>query len=358
MTSLDELKSALRDKPEPPPLFKGMLSTGSTLLNLACSGRPSGGFARGGYYLIVGDSTSGKTVLSGTCFAEAAINPKFDNYLLVHDNAEGGALMFEKFFGSKIAARIRPPETDKKGNPVYSHTVEDFYYHLYDCLRGKQPVIYVLDSENSLSSEAEQKKFEKRKVAHEEDTEAAGSYTDAKAKAHSQNLRGAIALLRDTGSILIIISQTRDNLGFGFEKKTRSGGRALKFYAMLEMWSSVKKKLVRTVKGKPRTIGIVAEVQIKKNRFIGKDRTVSVPIYHSVGFDDIGGCIDYLVEEKHWTVKDGLIDAKDFAVVAYRDPLVRHIETNELEHDLRVLVWEVWQDIEDACEVRRKSRYQ
>ena len=32
--------------------------------------------------------------------------------------------------------------------------------------------------------------------------------------------------------------------------------------------------------------------------------------------------------------------------------------TNELEHDLRVLVWEVWQDIEDACEVKRKPRYQ
>ena len=61
------------------------VSTGSTLLNLACSDHPRIGFLMGGYYYLVGDSASGKTFLSLTCFAEACINPAFDNYRLIFD---------------------------------------------------------------------------------------------------------------------------------------------------------------------------------------------------------------------------------------------------------------------------------
>jgi hypothetical protein len=82
------------------------LSTGSTLLNLACSGKVSGGFIKGHYYHFVGDSSSGKTFLCLTCLAEAAINPHFDDYQLIHDDAENGSLFdFGKFFGPKMAGR-------------------------------------------------------------------------------------------------------------------------------------------------------------------------------------------------------------------------------------------------------------
>lgn len=339
---------------------KGLLSSGSTLLNLACSGRPMGAFARGGYYLVVGDSTSGKTVLAGTCYAEAAINPRFDDYDLVFDNVENGAMMFDKFFGDKIAKRIRPPATDDEGNPVYSRTVEDFYFHLHKNLSGSRPIIYVLDSENALSSEAEEAKQAEKRKAIAEDKEVAGTMTDNKAKVHSQNLRSACAMVRDTGSILIIISQTREAMGFGaqFEPKTRAGGKALKFYAQLEMWSSLKGKIKKTVRGKSRTVGILAEVKIKKNRFTGKDRTVVVPIYHSFGFDDIGACIDYLLEEKHWKKKGDDIHAPELDFTGGREELIRHVEENNLERDLRSVVGDVWQAIEAACEVHRKSRYQ
>jgi len=348
----------MRAKPEKVNPYRGMLSSGSTLLNCACSGRPNGAFARGGFYLVVGDSTSGKTVLAGTCFAEAAINTKFDDYELIFDNAEGGALMFEKFFGEKISARIQAPRYDKEGNPVCSRTVEEFYYNLSDCLKADKPCVYVLDSENALGSKAATDKFEEQKEAFEKGKDAAGSYGVEKARIHSQNLPSVVALLQDTGSILIVISQTRDNLGFGFEKKTRSGGKALKFYAMLEMWSSVKEHMKRTVKGTARDIGIVAEVRIRKNRFTGKDRSVTIPIYHSVGFDDIGACVDYLVQEKHWKVKDGEIYAEELGGQGTREQVVSQIEKQNKEQDIRALVGEVWAEIEAACEVHRKSRYQ
>ncbi len=149
-------------------------------------------------------------------------------------------------------------------------------------------------------------------------------------------------------------------MGFGamFEKQTRAGGRALKFYAMLELWSSVKNRLKKTVRGKAREIGIVAQVKVKKNRFTGKNRTVEIPIYHSFGFDDLGSCIDYLLAESHWVKKGGDIYAKEFDFTGSREDLISHIETQNLEKQLRTLTGEVWAEIEEACVVQRKSRYE
>jgi RecA/RadA recombinase len=361
---LELIKKVLRAENEKPKKVKGMLSTGNTLLNLACSSKWFGGFARGKYYLVVGDSSSGKTFLSLTCFAEACINPKYEDYELIFDDVEGGALMdIERFFGKRVAERLEPPSRDEEGNAKYSQTAEEFYYHLKKAAkrarsRGKG-FIYVLDSENALTSEAARGKFEEKMEAHDEGKETAGSYGDAKAKIHSECLRDAVADLRDTNSILIIISQTRDNLGFGFEKKTRSGGRALKFYATLEMWSSIKEKIKKTVKGKLRTVGIVAQVQIKKNRFTGKDRTVEIPIYHAFGFDDTGACVDYLLEEKHWKSKKGVLEAPEFNFSGSREDLIKQIEETNSERQLRELAGMVWKTIEEECEraVARKARY-
>jgi len=79
----NDVKKALRRKKKREKL--SFLSTGSTLLNLACTGKPYYGFAKGHYYFIVGDSVSGKTFLSLTCLAEASINPNFDNYRFIYD---------------------------------------------------------------------------------------------------------------------------------------------------------------------------------------------------------------------------------------------------------------------------------
>jgi len=77
---VDDVKIGLRKKQKKESISdSNLLSTGSTLLNLACSGRVNGGFLKGFYYFIVGDSKSGKTFLSLTCLAEASINKDFDD---------------------------------------------------------------------------------------------------------------------------------------------------------------------------------------------------------------------------------------------------------------------------------------
>lgn len=331
-----------------------LLSTGSTLLNLACTGQWHGGFMPGKYFFIVGDSASGKTFLSMTCFAEACINPAFDRHRLIYDNVEDGCLLdVERLFGRKVAARIESPARDQ-----HSRTVQEFYYHLDDAIERGDPFIYVLDSMDSLTSESELAKFGQQKAAFRKGREVPGSYGDGKARVNSEGLRKALIGLKSTGSILLIISQTRDNIGFGFEKRTRSGGHALRFYATVEIWSRVMKRLKRDVKGKTRNIGVRVGLTTKKNRITGKLADVEVDIYPSYGIDDVGSCVDYLIAEGWWQKRKGTVVAKDFNIECTRDKLIATIEEKGLVDDLRATVGQCWQEIDAAAAVERRPRYE
>lgn len=297
-----------------------------------------------------------------TCFAEATLNPAFKNYRLIYDDVEGGALMdVAYYFGKAVAKRMEAPSYRKK-QPVFSQTIESFYYHVFSAIEDGRPFIYVLDSQDSLTSEASSRKFSKQREAADTGEKVAGSYGDGKAKYHSEHLREVLQGLRATGSILIVIGQTRDNLGFGFEKKTRSGGKALRFYSNLEIWTSVAGKLRKPVRGKDRTVGITCLAEVRKNRVtgkIGKDRAVEIPIYYGLGMDDVGSCVDFLLAEKHWEKEDKkTIDAHDLLFKGSRSKLIAFIEEEGLEAKLRQLTASVWNEIEEESQPHRKRRYE
>lgn len=354
-------KAALKAKPPTSPIPpEHWLSTGSTLLNLATSGRRTGGFFRGAYVLLVGDSASGKTFLSLTCLAEASLNKHFVDHRFIFDNAEDGALMdIERFFGKPVAERIEPPASDTDGNPVYSSTVEEFFYHVDDAQQDGRPFIYILDSMDALESDEDTAKFDERKKAYRKGTKATGSYGTAKPKLNSMYIRKVVGKLKKTGSILIVISQTRDAIGFGsqFEPKTRSGGRSLRFYAHLELWSSIAKKIKRTIKGQPRQLGIICKVAVKKNRVIGRERNVLIPIYWSMGIADVDSCVSWLLAEGHWKETKGVLTAPEFEFKGRTEEFIRMVEAEGRERELQILVSKVWQDIDAACMVERKRRY-
>lgn len=328
---------------------KDFVSTGSTMLNLACTDDPFQGFAKGHYYLIVGTSRSGKTWLSLSCLAEAAKNPNFDDHLFIYNNIERGALMnIPKFFGEDV---------DKRLKVVHSYRIEDFYDHIDRVMNRGFPFIYILDSMDALTSEQEIKTFKKQKTARTEEKDAKGSYGDGKAKVNSQNLRRVIGPIEKTGSILLIINQTRDKLT-GFGGKTHSGGNALQFYATLEIWSDIKGKIEKIYRKKKRFLGNHCTLRIRKNRVTGKDRTIEVPIYTSYGMDDIGSCAQYLIGEHHWTKnKKGIVTAPEFDFEGHINDLVQYISKNEMEKDLAMIAGEVWNDIEEAIAIKRKPRY-
>lgn len=326
-----------------------LLSTGSALLNLACTGRVRGGFVKGHYFFFVGDSDSGKTFITLTALAEASINPSFDQYDFVYDGPEDGAMMdIRKYFGKGVARRMRRER---------SRTIEDFYFNLDDALRKGKPFIWILDSMDALSSDDEESKFKQQKLAYRKGREMPGSYGDGKARKNSSMIRQVRYRLRDTGSILIVINQSRANIGGMFEKTTNSGGHALKFYAALQLWSSQKGLIKKKVRDKTMEVGQMVTVKIRKNRITGKKRTVSIPIYHSYGIDDLGSCVDYLLEMKHWRKVKGVIDAPELDLRAKREDLIAAIEENGQQDLLRTIVGKVWNSVEAELVLKRKPRY-
>ncbi len=360
----EKVKTRLREKAPVEKLdWKEGLSTGSTLLNLACSGRPDVGYTKGRYYFFVGDSAAGKSLLANTALAEAANNPAYDEFQLVYDDAEDGNLMnLERMFGKKMAGRIKAP-CYCDGVPEHSSSIEEFYFNL-DSVLDEGPAIYVLDSMDALTSEEELDHFEGAKDAHSKGKEAKGSFATGKAKRNSAWIRLAKNKVQKTGSILIILAQTRDNIGFGsqFNPRTRSGGRSLKFYSQLELWFKIKKQLTKRVAGAERNIGIISEVETKKNRFTGQLHKVEIPILWDSGVDDLAACVDYMLSEGGWEEKKSgnklVVEALQLGLTCKKEELIEQIEESGKEEELRDLVTGVWRGIEEASRSNRKKRYE
>lgn len=362
---VNEIKEVLRQPiPETTIAKEDYISSGSTLVNLACSGTPYGAFCIGRYFWIVGESSAGKTWLALNSFAEASINPRFDDYDLIYDNVEDGALMdVERYFGQKLADRLEAPML-KNGKSVFSRTAEEFYFNLDDRLqaveKGKgRKFLYLLDSMDALTTKYEGDKFQEKKNANRKGTVAKGDYGDGKAKINSSYIRGIAQRLRDTDCMMIVLSQTRDNIDAGMfdpDEEVAAGGRALKFYAAFQLWMNVGRRLTKEINGKNRQIGIISKVKVKKNRLTGKEWSVEVPIYWSHGIDNTGSMIDFLIEEKHWP--SGRLEAPEFEFAGPKIKLLRKIEEENLEPKLETIVTQVWNEIVRQCVVERKNKYQ
>ena len=90
------------------------VSSGSTLLNLALTDHPHCGWQKGKMANVIGDSSSGKTFLTLTSFAEATQDDNFDDFRLIMDDAEhANEFNLEHLFGSAVAERIEPPALSK-----------------------------------------------------------------------------------------------------------------------------------------------------------------------------------------------------------------------------------------------------
>ena len=325
-----------------------LIPTGSTLLNCACSDYHTGGYGVGKLVNLIGDSSSGKSLLALTCFAEMYMFTKWDDYRLIYDDVEA-ALEFNVnyLFGSEIGQRIE--------TKTVSNTIQDFYANILKALHEGKPFVYVLDSLDALTSLEEQDRAMKmaglKKQSPKE--KQTGSYKTEKPKLASEILRVTAREIKSKEALVIVISQTRDNLGFGFSTKTRSGGRALKFYSAHEIWLSIKELF----KKKKREIGVGANAKVSKNKLTGKRRDVDIPIYYDYGVDDISANVDFLVDEGFWFKEKNTIHAKNLDIVGTKDILIKGIENQRLEKEVQKMVGAKWKTIEEELRLDRKRRY-
>lgn len=334
-----------------------LVPMGSTLLNLAMSGTIHGGAKKGTMVNVIGASHGGKTVLALTTFAEANRKKSFNNHAFIYDDVErANSFDMNYLFGALTAKRIQNARPDKEEQ--FSTTVQHFQANLTHWLKKGDPFIYVLDSYDALDAMEDQKKMEEMVDALEKDKkDNPGTYGMAKAKAGSSILRSVTSGLSSSKSVLFIISQTRDNVDpRSFVKETRSGGRALKFYAHHEMWL----KPIGEIKKQDTPIGNSVEINITKNKITGTHRKVVIDIYYDYGIDDIGSCIDYLLKQGHWSGGGSAkINHKgdfDFENCT-RPKFISLIEKNDLHRQLQRIVEKVWNEFENGLRLGRKNKY-
>jgi len=323
-----------------------LVPSGSTLLNLACSDTHYGAYPIGKIINPIGDKSTGKTYFALTSLAEAAVSPDFKDYRFIMDDAEvANEFNIKKLFGKALNNRIELN--------IISKTIEDFYGNLMRAVKEGSPFIYILDSLDSVTSVAEQKRAGEYAKGKEPD----GSYKTEKPKLVSELLRVITGDIKDKEALVIIISQTRDNIGFGamFKPKVRTGGKALEFYASHEMWHAVKQR----EKSKGREIGMIIETRVTKNKLTGKRRVIETPIYpDSYGLDSITGNVNFLLSEKYWDMKGNKISATEFDLCTMKKRLVKEIEGRSLEHELDLIVASVWKQIEDSITPERKPKFE
>jgi len=346
------------------------IPTGSTMLNLSISDMINGGWQLGKIFNLIGDSSTGKTLLALVTLAEMCQYERFDDYRLIFDDVEYGCGFDISKVSPRLSTRIEPPkwtevskQEKKRGvvpEPIYSDTIQDFHDNVLDIIDEGRPFAYIADSFDALDAEEDIKKLNAARAARKKGIKTKGSYGIAKARIASHFLRSIKAKVAATNSIVIIISQTRDNIDpMSFVEKTRSGGRALKFFSWIEMWLA----FMSAITSKKIQIGGNSLIKVTKNRTTGKKRTVPLAIYDEFGVDDIGPNLDFLstMHDDWEKIKEtgSIIPPKNFlkGEKMSRARMIRTVESKDLEEELRLRCQELWDHIERGLLQNRKRRY-
>jgi recombination protein RecA len=249
------------------------IKSGCQLFDLALGG----GWARGRMANIVGDKSTGKTLLAIEACANFARDiPEGDIY---YREAEAA-------FDKPYAEAIGMPLDRVNFGEAPLDTVEDMFEELTGIAeQAKVPILYIVDSLDALTDREE--------VARDIDK---GTYGAGKAKKLSELFRRLVRMLETKDITFMIVSQTRMKIGaLPFQKQwTRTGGRAIDFYASQVVYLAQTKLLTREVSKIKRPVGIEVLAKLDKNKVALPFREASYNIMFGFGIDDLRASLEWL----------------------------------------------------------------
>lgn len=249
-------------------------STGCALLDSALGG----GYAQGRVINVVGDKSTGKTLLAIEACANFAIS--YPTGIIRYKEAEAA---FDKGYAEILGMPLSRVEFEEDFDTV-EELEKDVKAFCARIQKKRVPGLYIIDSLDALSDKAEL----------ERDIEK-GTYGMQKARLMSEFFRRNKRTLQRAKVTLMIISQVRDKINVTFGRKwTRSGGRALDFYASQVLYLAEIKKLYKTVRGVKRAHGVVIRAKVTKNKVGIPFREVDFSLIFGYGIDDVLASLDWL----------------------------------------------------------------
>ena len=268
-------------KPSPDIDF---IPSGSVLLDCVIGG----GWPLGRMVNIVGDKSTGKTLLA----IEAAANfaEQYPKGEIWYREAESA---FDKGYAGALGMpldRINPGEKNWSQFDTVEQVFEDLSEKLEWCKHKGRPALYILDSLDSLSDKEEMG----RKMGE-------GSFNLGKQKKLGELFRRKVREIEESQLCFMIISQVRDKIGVSFgDKTTRTGGRAMDFYASQIVKLALTQTIYETKKGIKRATGLRIRAKCTKNKVGLALRECEFVLTFGFGIDDYQACMEWLVEVKRW----------------------------------------------------------
>ena len=311
-----------------------MISTGSTLLDLAISGgRVHGGGLPGGILVeIFGPAGSGKTVL--LCEIAGGIQ------------RAGGEIMFhdpEARLNKQFAAMF-DMDIDK-----ISYTTPDTIPEVFGGVRKWQPEStsingVLADSLAALSTNLEM------------DNDDGDKMGMRRAKEFSEELRKTARILVQRNLLLVCSNQIRETMNTVGPKYKPPGGEAIGFYSSLRLRTIIVKKLKvkKTVAGKDveRIVGITIEIEVSKSSIWKPHRSAPVTILFDYGIDDIRENLQFIKQYSKATTYVFKEEKLDISL----SKSIKIIEERGLEKELREEVISLWEEIESKFTETRKKK--
>jgi recombination protein RecA len=313
-----------------------MISTGSTLLDLAISGkRKKGGGLPGGILVeIFGPESSGKTVL--LCEIAGAIQRKSGD-VLFHDPEARLNKQFAKLFDFNTdSIEINEPDTVTE---------------MIESIRNWKPKEGTIngifaDSLAALSTRLEL------------DDENGDKMGMRRAKEFSEGLRKVCRILKQNNYLMVCSNQIRDNadaMAFG-EKFSVPGGKAMAFYSSvrLRFFKPEKEYKKKSIAGKEvkKVIGTKVKVDVYKNSVDAPYRSAELYIMFDYGIDDIRANLQYL---KNFS-KEKVYHVGEKTLNISLEKSINMVEEQGLEKTLKREVIKLWEQIDKEFEQNRKKK--
>jgi recombination protein RecA len=256
-----------------PSEVKGWVKSGCSMLDLAISNRPNGGFPVGRITEITGLEASGKSLLA----AHALTDTQRQGGLAVYIDTESAVSReFLEAIGLDLTKMLYVP----------LETIEDIFESIENIVESVRKsnkdklVTIIVDSVMGAST--------KQEMAAEFDKDG---YATSKSIILSKGMRKLTNMIAREKICLIFTNQLRTRLGVSFgDPWTTSGGKAIPFHASVRL----RLKSVGQIKVKDNIIGIKTRAQVIKNRMGPPLKSVDYDIYFESGIDDFGGWLNIM----------------------------------------------------------------